>query len=379
MWSRAFLSNSNRRFISTFRAADIQITQAANLKTIPTLDEKLVFGTVTTDHMFIADWNQESGWAAPQIQPYGPLVLDPKSSCLHYGTECFEGMKAYRSKSGKVLLFRPDRNAMRMRKSSTSLGLPEFDVSEWLSCVRRFIDIDRRWVPDKPGFSLYIRPTMIGTHEQLGVVRPQKAKLFIVNSLVGPYFAEGFKPVALYCDDSKVRAWPGGSGDKKVGGNYAPGIVQTAEINKLGYQQLLWLCNDYVTEVGTMNFFVLWKNKQGETELITAPLDSTILEGVTRDSILSLTRQWNQFKVSERKFTIHELVEAIQEKRVIEIFGAGTACIVCPVYKIFYKGQDYQIPLELETSGVITKRIQDEIMAIQYGDVEHPWQFVVDY
>jgi len=219
---------------------------------------------------------------------------------------------------------------------------------------------------------------MIGTHEKLGVVKPSKAKLFIVSTTVGPYFPEGFKPVALYCDDTKVRAWPGGSGDKKVGGNYAPGIKYTAEINKLGYQQLLWLTNDYVTEVGTMNFFVLWRNKQGETELITPPLDSTILEGVTRDSIVQLARQWGEFKVSEKKFTIHELCEAINEERVIEVFGAGTACVVCPVKKIFYKGKDYNIPMALGNSGVLTKRILDEVLAIQYGEKRTPWSFEVE-
>jgi len=252
--------------------------------------------------MLIIDWDEDHGWTSPQIIPYGPLSLDPCSSVFHYGTECFEGLKAYKNPTTeKVLLFRPDQNVKRFKKSSHALALPDFDQNELLECIRRYVYTERDWVPNKAGFSLYVRPTMIGTHEKLGVVKPGKAKLFVVSTTVGPYFPEGFKPVSLYADDTKVRAWPGGSGNIKIGGNYAPGIKYTAEINEKGYQQLLWLTNDYVTEVGTMNFFVFWTNKQGETELITPPLDSTILEGVTRDSILQLAKQWGEFKVTEKK------------------------------------------------------------------------------
>ncbi|CAG9315403.1 unnamed protein product [Blepharisma stoltei] len=382
MWSTLHSKlrfSSGKRLNSTFRASEIVIDLTNNPKTMPALDETLIFGKKTTDHLFSVDWDAKRGWHTPQITPYQPLVLDPTSSCFHYGTECFEGMKAYRTATGKVLLFRPEMNVRRLRKSAAALALPDFDGEEFLQCIRKFVDIDRRWVPNKKGYSMYIRPTMIGTHQQLGVTKPGKAKLFIVNALVGPYFPTGFKPVALYCDEARVRAWPGGVGDKKVGGNYGPGIAYTDEINKLGYQQLLWLVNENVTEVGTMNFFVLWKNKEGETELITAPLDSTILEGVTRDSILALTKEWSEFKVSERSFTIHELTEAIEQGRVIEAFGAGTACIVCPVKKIFYKGKDYEIPMKLGNSGLLTKRLLDHVLSIQYGEIQHPWSYQVDY
>lgn len=211
---------------------------------------------------------------------------------------------------------------------------------------------------------------MIGTHPVLGVTKSQSAKLFVVMTTVGPYFPTGFKPVNLYCDDTIVRAWPGGAGDKKIGGNYGPTIAHTNKINYLGYQQILWLISDLytdnnVTEVGAMNFFVYWINKDGEKELVTCPLDSTILPGVTRDSVLALTKQWNEFKVTEKHFTIYEFIEAIEQGRVIEAFGAGTACIVCPVQKIHFKGKDYELPLELGNSGKLTKRLLDRIQSIQ--------------
>ncbi|CAG9314470.1 unnamed protein product [Blepharisma stoltei] len=379
MWSNCLLKTLSRRHSTSFRASDLAVHLTHTPKTMPHLDQSLIFGKNTTDHLFWVDWDFEKGWHTPQIVPFQPLVLDPCSSCFHYGTECLEGLKAYKTATGKTLLFRPDLNIQRLRKSARALALPDFDGAELLQCIRKLVDVDKKWVPDKKGYSMYIRPTMIGTHQQLGVTKPGSAKLFVVSALVGPYFPTGFNPVNLYCDETRIRAWPGGVGDKKIGGNYGPGIAYTAEINKLGYQQLLWLVKGNVTEVGTMNFFMLWKNKEGETELITPPLDGTILEGVTRDSILELTREWNEFKVTERAFSIHELTQAAEEGRIIEAFGAGTACIVCPVQKIFFKGVDYEIPMKLGKSGLLTKRLLDHILSIQYGEIEHPWSYKVDY
>lgn len=237
------------------------------------------------------------------------------------------------------------------------------------------------------GYSLYIRPTYLGISNVLGVHRAESSKLFVVCTPVGPYFPTGFAPISLFCDEKVVRAWPGGVGNRKVGGNYAPGILPTEKIKNDGFSQLLWLVSkfysdNHVTEVGTMNFFVFWKNINGELELITPPLDGTILPGVTRDSILvsskqALARDWNEFKVTERVFMIHDLIEALEQGRVIEAFGTGTACVVSPVNRIHFAGKDYSIPLELTTSGKLTQRFWDALNQIYYGEIDHPWAKVI--
>jgi len=205
---------------------------------------------------------------------------------------------------------------------------------------------EKSWIPDKPLHSLYIRPTSICMDNKLGLSSVQKSKTFVVLSPVGPYYPRGFVPVKLYCDTSIVRAWPRGFGDKKIGGNYAPTLKTGRKgVEVYGADQVLWLLHDYVTEVGTMNFFVLWKNENGEDELITPPLDGTILPGVTRDSILTLCREFDEFKVSVKAFKIQELMKACKENRVYEAFGAGTAAIVSPVMQFTYGTEVYQIPI----------------------------------
>ena len=224
---------------------------------------------------------------------------------------------------------------------------------------------------------MYIRPTFIANHVGLGVSKPKSAKLYAITTTVGPYFPTGLKPISLYCDSSIVRAYPGGTGENKIGANYAPGIGHTAKLHSKGFNQILWLCNEFVTEAGVMNFFVYWVNEQGEKELATCELGFTILPGVTRDSIIEIAREWNEFKVTEKKFTIHQLIKAINEGRVIEAFGSGTACVVCPVSKITFKDTEYKIPVALESSGILTKRLLDELLKIQYGEIRHHFQHLV--
>ena len=198
-------------------------------------------------------------------------------------------------------------------------------------------------------------------------------------SPVGAYYATGFKPVRLLADPQFVRAWPGGMGDTKCGGNYAPTILPQMHAAKKDCQQVLWLFgeDELVTEVGTMNLFMHWKNDEGVEELITAPLDGTILAGVTRQSILDLGRQWGEFQVSEKYFTMSQLTRALKEGRVYEMFGSGTAATVSPVGEILYRDEPLSIPLELGSSGKLSKRFMDELFAIQYGEVEHEWAPVV--
>jgi branched-chain amino acid aminotransferase len=376
--------NLNKRAAPLFRRAissksiDIKHADEASLKSkLP--KEELVFGKTFTDHILEIDWNSSSGWSAPQIKPFGDLQIHPAASSLHYGLQCFEGMKAYVDKDGEVRLFRPDKNMERMNTSCERLFLPKFDGEELVECIKELIKVDRDWIPEGEGFSLYIRPTAISTHPYLGVTKPDNAKIFVILSPVGPYYPEGFAPVKLFADNQNVRAWPGGIGYAKAGGNYAPTIGPQATAAAEGYSQVLWLYgeDDQVTEVGTMNMITFWINEDGEKELVTAPLDGTILPGVTRDSILQLARDWGEFKVSERNYTMPELAKALDEGRVLECFGAGTAAVVSSIEMIGYNGKDYQVPLSAtnpdQPAGDLTMRVWNEICGIQYGEIESDW------
>lgn len=346
-------------------------------------NDQLVFGRTFSDHMLEIAWTQSEGWKAPTISPYHKLALEPSASVFHYASEIFEGMKAYKDKKGNLRLFRPMLNMARMENSAKRLALPTFNKEQVLECIKELVRVEQSWIPAERGYSLYLRPTLIGTQESLGVAKSNSALFFTICCPVGPYYKSGFDAVKLYANTTYVRAFPGGTGDAKCGGNYAPCIKPQAEAAELGYAQNLWLFgpNHEVTEVGTMNVLTFWINEQGEKELITAPLDGTILPGVTRTSILELARKWNEFKVTERVYTMGEVEKAINEKRLIEMFGAGTAAIVSPVKAIYYKGRDLPIPLDpsdpKSQAGKLTKRFADTIMGIQYGEIESDWSVVV--
>ena len=249
-----------------------------------------------------------------------------------------------------------------------------------LECCRKLIEIEKDWIPNKPLHSLYIRPTSICMDNKLGLSRVTKSKTFIILSPVGPYYPRGFVPVKLFCDTNVIRAWPNGFGDKKVGGNYAPTLrTQRDGLEKHGCDQVLWLLHDYVTEVGTMNFFVFWRNEDGEDELITPPLDGTILPGITRQSLIELMTELREFKVSIRNFKIQEMIKAANEGRLYEAFGAGTAAIVSPVQSFNFAGQTYKIPIEEDKgAGKLTQRALKMMNDLQYGVVKRPdWQLPV--
>jgi branched-chain amino acid aminotransferase len=349
-----------------------------------TLDTDRLADRTAADHMLTIEWTKEAGWLTPKITPYQNLSLDPATCVFHYAFECFEGMKAYKDpSSGQVRLFRPDKNMARFNKSAARIALPTFEPQALIDLIARFVKLESRFIPEQRGYSLYLRPTMIGTQKTLGVGPPGSALLYVIASPVGPYYPTGFKAVSLEATDYAVRAWPGGVGDKKLGANYAPCIVPQMEAMSRGFQQNLWLFGEeeFVTEVGTMNFFVALKDKEtGQKELVTAPLDGTILDGVTRDSVLSLARERlvpEGWKISERKYTMKELDEAAEEGRLIEAFGAGTAAIVSPVRHISWKGKLVNCGLkDHEETGELTMRVKNWIEARQYGDEEHPWSYV---
>lgn len=378
----ARLVGSRRTY--SFRSSDLDprslsITKTENPTKLGKLED-LVFGRTFTDHMLTVEWTKSGGWEAPKIAPYHNLSLDPATCVFHYAFECFEGMKAYKDKNGNIRLFRPDMNMTRLNKSAARIALPNFTSNNLIELISKFVLLESNFIPDKRGYSLYLRPTMIGTQTTIGISPPGSALLFVIASPVGPYYPTGFKAVSLEATDYAVRAWPGGIGDKKLGANYAPCVRPQLEAASRGYQQNLWLFGEeqYVTEVGTMNMFVVIKDKgTGQKELVTAPLDGTILEGVTRDCVLSLARERlipEGWKVSERKYTMFDLWEAAQEGRLLEAFGAGTAAVVSPVRSIGWKGNLVSCGLaDGEESGEVARKMKNWIEARQYGEEEHAW------
>ncbi|KAK9451902.1 aminotransferase [Limtongia smithiae] len=345
--------------------------------------DKLVFGHTFTDHMLQVAWSEEDGWADPKIVPYQNLSLDPATCVFHYAFECFEGLKAYRDGQGKVRMFRPDKNMERMNKTAARICLPTFDGEQLIELIGKLIRLDQGWIPDGRGYSLYLRPTLIGTTPTLGVAPPSSALLYVIMSPVGPYYKTGFKAVRLEATDYAVRAWPKGVGDKKLGANYAPGILPQRLAASRGFQQNLWLFGDegYVTEVGTMNVFFVFKLEDGRNELVTAPIDGTILEGVTRDSILALAREKlpeSEWVVSERQFTISEVAERATKGTLVEAFGSGTAAVVSPVKEISWRDTTITVPLQPgKETGKVAEMMANWMAEIQYGEVPHPWSRLI--
>ncbi|KAF2428850.1 branched-chain amino acid aminotransferase II [Tothia fuscella] len=373
---------------ATERLLEIDPTRLSITKTTTPKEllapKDLIFGHTFTDHMLSLEWTASDGWLAPRITPYQNLSLDPATCVFHYAFTAFEGMKAYKDSKGQCRIFRPDRNMRRLNKSAARIALPAFDGNAFIDLIGKLVKLDNHFIPSERGYSLYLRPTIIGTQRTLGVGPPGSALLYVIASPVGPYYPTGFKAVSLEATDYAVRAWPGGVGDMKLGANYAPCIVPQMQAASRGFHQNLWLFGEeeYITEVGTMNLFVAVKDPQtGEKELITAPLDGTILEGVTRDSVLELARERlvpKGWKVSERKYTMAELAKAAEEDRVLEVFGSGTAAVISPVRKISWKGNLVQcgLPDDVEV-GPIAQQMKDWIEEIQYGDIDHPWSVVV--
>ena len=344
---------------------------------------KGMFGKIFSDHMFVCDHVAGEGWGAPAIVPHAPLALSPAAMTLHYALQCFEGMKAYRGGDGVVRLFRPDLNAARMTSSLERLRMPTFEAVAFVECLKALLREDAGWVPEGDGHSAYLRPTAIATDPFLGVGEPSETKLFCILSPVGPYYANGFDPIAVYADSANVRAWPGGAGNTKIGGNYAPSIKparDAADATGGAAQQVLYLFGDdhRVTEVGAMNVFVLWETPYGTRELVTAPLDyGDILPGVTRRSVIELARAEGAVEVAERPFTMREVKRAADEGRLLEVFGAGTAAVICPINRIFYEGDAIDVPTGADI-GPVAQSFWQKLSDIHYGRVDSPWAVPVD-
>ena len=344
----------------------IRINRSATRKPKPK-DADLGFGQIFTDHMFLADFQEEKGWYDPRIEPYGPLSLDPATAVLHYAQAIFDGLKAFRGVDGKIRLFRPQKHVERMNNSARRLCIPPIDPDFALQSLVRLVDVDRDWVPGTVGTSLYIRPTVIANEPFLGV-RPAKSYIyFVILSPVGAYYPEGMAPVRILVVDKYVRAVDGGMGSAKTSGNYAASLYASDEAKHAGFTQVLWLDGvhrKYLDEVGTMNIMV----KIGD-EIVTPPLTGTILPGVTRDSTLALLRKWG-LKVSERQVSIDEVVEAHGRGKLEEVWGTGTAAVISPVGELAYKGK--KMVINGGKIGPLTQKLYDAIVAIQYGKAPDP-------
>ncbi|BBI36399.1 branched-chain amino acid aminotransferase [Cohnella abietis] len=347
----------------------VELTSAKKQK--PEIDQ-LSFGKYFTDHMFIMDYDAGKGWHDPRIIPYQPISLDPAAKVFHYGQTVFEGMKAYKTAEGRILMFRPYKNLQRLNRSNARLSIPALDENVIMEALRKLVLVDEEWIPDEQGTSLYIRPFVIATQATLGVSPSEQYHFMIILSPVGSYYAEGINPVSIFVESEYVRAVTGGVGNAKTGGNYAAGLKAQQEATDKGYSQVLWLDGvhrKYIEEVGSMNVFFKVGGK-----VITPALNGSILDGVTRDSVIQLLRYWD-IEVEERAISINELVEAYRNGTLEEAFGTGTAAVISPIGELNWQGD--KLALNEGRTGPLSAKIYDFMTGIQRGTLEDPFGWVV--
>ncbi|WP_027398749.1 branched-chain amino acid aminotransferase [Anaerovorax odorimutans] len=348
------------------------ITKTTNKKVKPDPDT-LEFGNVFTDHMFIMNYTEGKGWHDGRIVPYAPIPMDPAASVFHYAQEMFEGLKAYKTADGKIQLFRPDKNAERTNNTNIRMCIPTIDPELYVEAIKAVVKVDQGWIPEKPGTSLYIRPFIIANEPFLGVRASKEYLFMIILSPVGPYYKEGLAPTKIFVEDEYVRATQGGTGFAKIGGNYAAGLKSQEKAHELGYSQVLWLDGverKYVEEIGTSNaFFVI------DNEVITAPIEGTILPGITRDSVIHLLKDWG-LKVSERRITIDDVYKAYDEGKISEVFATGTAAVISPVGELCWK--DRKITIHEGKIGELSQKLYDVLSGIQLGKEEDKYNWVVE-
>ncbi|MGW9018575.1 branched-chain amino acid aminotransferase [Priestia megaterium] len=343
---------------------DMKITLIETKKE-KTQSDQLGFGKNFTDHMFIMDYTEGKGWHNPSIVPYQPISLEPSAMVFHYSQTVFEGLKAYMTNDGEVILFRPEKNFERLNRSNNRLCIPEIDVEFALTALKELISIDREWIPKIEGTSLYIRPFVIATEPHLGVSIAKSYKFIIIMSPVGSYYNDGIQPVKIVVETEFARTVKGGTGEAKTGGNYASSLKAQVVSKKMGYSQVLWLDGvekKYVEEVGTMNVFFKING-----EVVTPALNGSILQGVTRASIIELLQHWN-IPVSERLISIQELYDAYAAGELEEAFGTGTAAIISPIGELLWL--DKKMVINNGEIGKLSKQLYDTLTSIQSGRLE---------
>ncbi len=353
---------------------DLEITlnkaDASQLKSKPDA-KNLGFGVHFTDHMFLMKWDRQKGWYDAEICPYRQFTMDPAAMVYHYGQAIFEGLKAYRGEGDQLYLFRPEDNLKRMSRSAMRMCMPRLPEETVLKALKSLVYLERDWIPRNSGATLYIRPTMIAVEPMLGVRPSDQYYFYIILCPVGAYYTEGFSPTKIYVTDKYVRAVKGGVGDVKTAGNYAASIMAAEEAAKEGYTQVLWLdgCErKYVEEVGTSNIFFYTGD-----QLITPPLDGSILAGITRDSVLKLAESWG-IKTVERPITIDQVVSACQDGSLKEAFATGTAAVISPVGEVCYQGSQFVI--NDGKTGKLAQRLFDDLQGIQYGEIDDPFGWI---
>ncbi|WP_430787947.1 branched-chain amino acid aminotransferase [Virgibacillus flavescens] len=348
----------------------IQVNHCSSQKEKPESDQ-LQFGRNFTDHMFIMDYSEPNGWHDARIVPYQQIAIDPSAMVFHYGQSVFEGLKAYLSPDGDAQLFRPEKNLKRLNRSNERLCIPPIDEEFALKAIKQLVTLEKEWIPESEGTSLYIRPFIISTEPYLGVAPSRNYKFIVILSPVGAYYKEGINPVKIAVEDTFVRSVTGGTGEAKTGGNYAASLKAQELVANSGYAQVLWLDGierKYIEEVGSMNVFFKING-----EVITPALTGSILEGVTRNSVIQLLRHWN-ISVTERKVSMDEVYQAYQDGLLEEAFGAGTAAVISPIGQLSWKTEHLYINQGI--TGDTAKRLYDTLTGIQYGRENDPFDWI---
>ncbi len=351
---------------------DIHTLKPGEQKPFP---QQLGFGRYFADRMFSQRYTLAKGWHDACIGPYEPLVMDPAAVVFHYGQEIFEGLKAYRRSDGRINLFRPWENTARFNRSAQRMAMALVDPEDHVEAIAALVSVVHEAVPSQPDSSLYIRPTLIATDVGLGVHASKSYLHFIIVGPVGPYFATGFNPVAVYVSRDKVRAVRGGTGEAKTGGNYAASLYVAEEVQKLGFQQVLWLDaveRRYVEEVGAMNIAFVYDGKR----IVTPALSGSILPGITRDSVLRLAPDLG-YEVCEDRLDVNQVLSDIRAGRVTEAFGIGTAAVIAPVGRL---GDENQVEtINNNESGPVARHLYEALTDIQYGRAADPygWTYAV--
>ncbi len=350
----------------------ITIERTTSPKAKPEDQSKLGFGKYYTDHMFIMNYDEGEGWHNPRIVPYAPFELDPAAMVFHYAQEIFEGLKAYRTETGEIQLFRPEKNMARMNVSCERLCIPKIDEEFAIEAIKTLVEVDKDWVPEADGTSLYIRPYIFAVDAHVGVHPAEHLIFAIILSPVGAYYPQGIAPVKIFVEQQYVRAVVGGTGFTKAGANYAISLKGQEEAAKQGYIQTLWLDGverKYIEEVGSMNVFF-----KVDGEIITPELAGSILGGITRMSIIELLKA-KGYKVSERRFSIDELVEAYHAGKLEEAWGTGTAAVISPIGELKYG--DLVMPVNNGEIGEVSQMLYDTLTGIQWGKIEDTFGWTI--
>ena len=352
---------------------EIKVTKTEKSRISDVNWDNLGFGVYFSDHIFVAEY-KDGSWNEGEIVPYGPIPMEPTMCTLHYGQSIFEGLKAFKSVDGGVNLFRPDRNASRLNHSGSKVCIPPFDESHFIDALVQLIKVDKDWVPEKRGHSLYIRPLAFGDGNFLGVHSSKTFKLIIMTSPVASYYPEGLAPVKILVAKDFVRAVRGGLGSAKTAANYAASLLASEKAKKEGYSQVLWLDavnRHFVDEVGAMNIMF----GIGD-ELVTPPLDTgTILRGVTRETVLELAEDFG-LKITERPITIEDVFVSFKEGQLREVFGTGTAAVISPVGQLHYNGET--IIINDNQIGPVAQKFYDTITGLQYGDIKDTKDWILN-